>query len=179
MGECGTVSCILSYNGSEDDVIINYITFAVSLCGGAAVLALQRRSVNPHIFQLMVLYQASAVLGLFAYQVGLCLALGCAGISIVWNAMNGFLGLTLVYQGEGWAWPFHGLQRELIVRVALGTIAFGLAVDVYYAVAADLVTTIAHLAAILVGMLIGFVFVRIFPKGDGDMADVGAPLLDS
>ena len=73
------------------------------------------------------------------------MALGCSGVSIVWNAVNGFLMQQLVR-----AWPEQ--RPELFACAAL---LAGVAVDVYYSVTADLLTTIAHGCALVLGALLG------------------------
>ena len=76
---CG-VWCILTYDGSSTDIIINYTMLAINLLITAFV--------NRHqgvLWWVNVLLTAF----LFAFQIVLCLVIGCMGISVVWSAQFG------------------------------------------------------------------------------------------
>ena len=83
------------------------------------------------------------------FQVLLCVAVGCVGISIVWCAIMGWM-LT-----ETWRWRQCQQDEEhenatgtTVVRVAvlMDTVAIG-----YYACSLPPISTIAHLLAIALG----------------------------
>lgn len=86
--------------------------------------------------------QLTALATVLAFQVVLCLILFCSGVSIVWNAVAGFsLG---VYRRRG-----GGTRRALVFQWVVV-----LATDIYYALTAGYLTSIAHLCAIVLGLLV-------------------------
>jgi hypothetical protein len=64
------------------------------------------------------------------------------GVSIVWCTMGGFLALTY--------WNKGSERHPFVIGVLLTTVA----VIVYYAITYPIITTIAHVLAIIVGILI-------------------------
>jgi hypothetical protein len=89
--------CILTYDGDGLDVIINYVLLIVNLlvcvaqlrAGGiqhdGSPLEHQRQSRG------RVVKAVAALAFVVAFQVQLCLAVGCVGISVVWCAMMGWI----------------------------------------------------------------------------------------
>ena len=126
---------ILTYDGSATDIILNYIALVVTLF--------------PFLFFLLkggsgkiLIWWGTVFIFLWAFQIGLCLAEGCTGISIVWNAVIG-----------------HGVvdhMRETVFnfRVLLFSGIFAAVIDAYYLFSTDLITTAAHACALLLGSLL-------------------------
>ena len=136
---CG-VWCILTYDGSSTDIIINYTMLAINLLITAFV--------NRHqgvLWWINVLLTAF----LFAFQIVLCLVIGCMGISVVWSAQFGYYGVLAVFGKH----PITE-QKELLCAVLFGVVAT-LLTWLYYLVTAEAMTTVAHLCAALMGALIG------------------------
>ena len=89
--ECGAadVGCILSYAGDGAASALNYALLALTVA--AAAYELSVADVPAETRGKRVRWQAAALGALAVYQVGLCMALGCAGVSIVWNGVAAFL----------------------------------------------------------------------------------------
>jgi hypothetical protein len=112
------------------------------LCAAAAAM-LRRPSGRQH-----ALVGASIALSaVIAFQLGLCVCLGCTGISIVWNAAVGYVMVTDVLQGAP--------DRRMLLT-AMSVCAL---VDVYYLATSELLTTIAHGCALVLGGAIGGLYV--------------------
>ncbi|MBX3014608.1 MAG: hypothetical protein KF832_24020 [Caldilineaceae bacterium] len=73
-------------------------------------------------------------------QVALWFLADAVGVSLIWCAMAGFLA------GESWR---GGFTQNRLAQAAL---LAALAAIVYYAIAFPLITTVAHLVAVLVGV---------------------------
>jgi hypothetical protein len=89
--------CILTYDGDGLDVIINYVLLIVNLFVCISQLragGLQHDDTqNEHQRQSRgwVARALTALVFVVAFQVLLCLAVGCVGISVVWCAMMGWI----------------------------------------------------------------------------------------
>ncbi len=114
---------MLTYNGSRIDVAINYTllfaTAALFIFGGPP----KRRGA-------MLLFFA-------AFQLGLCYAIGCAGVSIIWCACAG-----------GGALDHHRGLRLVAFRVVAVAVVAAL---LWYAMVAEAITDIAHVCALTMG----------------------------
>mmetsp|Transcript_21039 Transcript_21039/g.27278 ORF Transcript_21039/g.27278 Transcript_21039/m.27278 type:complete len:183 (+) Transcript_21039:37-585(+) len=127
----GDVICILDYNGSKLDILINYSVLTATIItffGGEL-----RSSVRRERTALFIFY--------FTFQIVLCCLLGCSGISIVWCAILG----TLLFNREDRQRP------AVLMLILLDTV-----IIVYYAISAPFITTIAHICALLMGFLCSF-----------------------
>jgi hypothetical protein len=138
----------LTYNGSVLDTILNAVVLVV-LCLAVAVQA--RR---PWLITLVTL----AIV-----QVALWFGLGATGISVVWSGLAGAALVDLVSRpsptprpslAEARETPNHQISdretpdRRWMLRAAL---VVALAAIAYYAVALPLISTVAHLLALVVG----------------------------
>lgn len=107
------ISCILTYGGSVRDIIINYtllilnlvfcVGFVVSITGTnhsygqQATTTTTTRPTSPTNFTAATRdpsYRQRCVLAftfVVVFQIGLCLCVGCAGISIIWCSMCGWI----------------------------------------------------------------------------------------
>jgi len=164
-----SVWAILTYDGARLDIVINYVVAAVML-SATAVATVRRPAGRQHALA----FAAVALVAVIAFQLGLCACLGCTGISIVWNAAVGYALVT-------------DLQGPLGRRMLLAAMAACALADVYYAATADSLTTIAHGCALLLGALLGGLYVcaaaAAGPRqrgawlrlGDGGGSSSGAP----
>ncbi len=79
-------------------------------------------------------------------QVLLWFAVGATGVSIVWSALAGFLLMDL------WRGDIGGAHANTFMALlALGGAGAGI---VYYALTFPLITTIAHICAVLLGIVV-------------------------
>lgn len=143
--------CILTYSGSALDIMINYVCLLFSLlsCTILARLSVKR-------FASTTAWVAATVVSLVCvsiFQIVLCYFLGCAGISIIWCAMCGWLISE----------RFHMKCRHTVdslssiwLEQCCAGVSLGIASSafVYYAFAAESITTVAHVCAILLGIVI-------------------------
>jgi hypothetical protein len=174
MEECssGTLlartGCILTYQGSQKDIILNY-----SLLVANVVVCSITTASNAHYGTSRGLERklvaSGALVFVAAYQINLCLFVGCSGISIIWCAIAGWI------LGEGRrracmpggsesrameASPWNRYISLLVwERVML---AANVIVIIYYACVTEAITTVAHLCAILMGVLLSLASIRIF-----------------
>jgi hypothetical protein len=129
---------ILSYDCSCDvssDCALNYALTALT----ALLLVITA----PRL-----LYSSLLVVSFAAFQLVLCLfVVACVGVSIVWNAA---LGASVVFALR----TPERVRRALHVEFAVFVATVGALVDVYYALSADALTTVAHIAALVLGVLV-------------------------
>jgi hypothetical protein len=91
------IVCILAYDGVGVDVIINYVLLAANLAVCVAQLksGVIHREGTPHEQPRQsrgrVVKAVAALVFVAAFQLLLCLAVGCVGISIIWCAMMGWI----------------------------------------------------------------------------------------
>lgn len=96
---------------------------------------------------------------LFVFQIMLCLyAFDCTGISIVWSALCGFnmmlyAMLSTTIQRDGSAILKYGIRAFMVLFCC-----YCLALWIYYGVVEELLTTLAHFCALLLGFVIGVWF---------------------
>ena len=132
MDECGTdhtwahrLGCILFYGGQRLDIAINYPILAMNLW------CLRR---EPQILPFCGFVTV--------FQISLCWAVGCSGISIIWCACAGW-----ALQRDGW----HITTSSTPTVIAVDTLAI-----FYYAITAEPITTLAHGCAIALGALLKY-----------------------
>jgi hypothetical protein len=176
MEECtnGTLivrtGCILTYQGSQRDIVLNYallvanvlvcsITTASNAHYGAS-RGLERK-----------LVASGALVFVAAYQINLCLLVGCSGISIIWSACAGWifsegrrracmLGDSGTSATEASSSPWNRHITLLVWERFM--LAFDILVIIYYACVTEPITTVAHLCAILMGFLLSLASIRMF-----------------
>jgi inner membrane protein involved in colicin E2 resistance len=155
----GTLSDILTYNGSVLDSVLNWVMLILSL------LPAVRLCLPPFGWRLRHYVEWLVVcIGLFVFQIILCILADQVGISVVWSAMIGYSAMG--------AYFFVPLSSILFtVSFAIAVLA-ALAVWIYYAVVEDLLTTIAHLYAVVLGVIIGFACMVVRKRAHGPR---GAP----
>ena len=147
--------CILSYNGSDDDIAINYMLLIISLRAILSSFYRYNRQLNSNRQKIFVIERAECFVfgGVVLFQVALCLVLGCAGISIIWCALLGYM----LYE-VGWI-SLSSIDNNVneVEGDALYTIAVPIAMllcslgVIYYAIYSPIITTIAHILAIILG----------------------------
>lgn len=180
MDGCADVGCVLSYNGSVLDAVLNYAMLVVAVGAGVLLLRGQRPADGPRA-RARAVWQGCALLGVCAFQLGLCLALGCSGVSIVWNAVVGFMLYQLAPSRLllAAAPASDSGTAPAVVPVGIGASApLGAAVlagglDAYYAATAEPITTYAHLCALLLGVVLSAADVMCcFPRRHDDDASL-------
>jgi hypothetical protein len=149
------------------DIMINY---ALIVLLQTAVLSL---GVQCHKMFISTLY-------LWAFQILLCLAVGCIGVSVVWSAQFGYLLHNRYFRSHKVADHPSTLQT-LFFHLSLCSCMIAW---FYYAVIEEPITTIAHLCAVAMGYLMDFVSVlwedhTAAAKAPGSEPSGKVPLLSS
>ena len=148
-----TLQCILTYDGSAFDSALNY---TLVIIGALPFLHNSSSDALP-------LPRVAALAFFCAFQLTLCVAIGCSGVSIVWAAC---LGAVLL---DDWRRDSQRLVGTLVVlsigvqntpcvsvvqqlTVATADVAGSLAL-LFYAATSPPITTVAHICALAMGML--------------------------
>ena len=145
------LACILSYNGSLRDILLNYTLVVLNavychrmLCASNKHKISQRRK--------RAAYGSLAFV--VAFQILLCLAVGCSGVSIVWCAMGGW---SMLVGSRKEARRTKGFSDVPIRRMGHVLFLLDLSAIVYYAILFPPITTIAHIAALLLGAVLAWI----------------------
>ena len=163
----GKVFCILAYDGSTKDIILNYtlltLNIAVawqSVCGnrgnviGSGDIYGTTHSSAP--VEGLRLRAFLSLLFVIMFQIILCLLVGCTGISIIWCAIGGWIlmdhfGCFSPRNARNRSTPSSGTElgshaSTSILQVHQATmLAIDLIAILYYAIVAESITTLAHL----------------------------------
>ena len=148
-----TVTGILTYYGCTDDVILNYTSLTCSTVALATLcyhLQAQYEGSIRYIWILLTLF-------LLLFQIGLCLVVSCSGISIIWSSQIGlcwfFIPAFFTEQAE---------KSNILPSLTLVGLSSLLASSLwtYYYLTAELLTTVAHACAVLLGALCGWLVHR-------------------
>jgi hypothetical protein len=154
-------ACILTYGGSPTDLWINYLLLGAN-CFWCLQVIFRKNALLPPP-RGATLCRVGCFLGVIFFQVGLCLQVGCSGISIVWCALAGWAlrQEVLLYPQElmqdlrdnrnhNYALPLRGGRWGWIVDIN-DKIWPNAAALLYYAVVAPPITTVAHSCALVLG----------------------------
>ncbi|KAL3929430.1 MAG: hypothetical protein SGBAC_012214 [Bacillariaceae sp.] len=152
--------CILTYGGSERDMLINYTLVAINLflCVKASVI----HNSSSLVLEKYYRYATRALAFVVAFQITLCLILGCSGISIIWCSMAGWImsqkrqmiRSEVEEEGENdqtVAADSSIITHEKLARMAQWVILLDLGAIVYYLVFSEIITTVAHGCALVMG----------------------------
>jgi hypothetical protein len=117
------------------------------------------------------------------FQIGLCLGLGCSGISIIWSALTGWLLSERRDYSDNFltADGSESSNRDdvIVLPGVIATLVLDSAVIMYYAITTEVITTVAHLCAVILGTTISRSSLSLFPRIDSETlcADPSAPLV--
>ena len=136
----GQVLCILSYEGSALDVKINYTVLAANLFIAAIPFFQWHRSDDTPSSRARSerrgLGAICSLLFVICFQISLCLIVHCAGISIVWCAVGGWI--LMDWKG--------GRETDIaLARQQAAVLTIDLLAMTYYFIVADTITTLAHM----------------------------------
>jgi len=147
------LQCILLYDGSRSDILTNYPLLFINAFAVSCLRLQMCRQIPPAHACRYHQYLICASLFVLFFQVILCLILGCAGISITWAACAGWLTSEIYFFGSLIISP---CSSYLIYGLALSSVTLDSMVIIYYALLSPPITTIAHLLAVLMGMLLSY-----------------------
>ena len=161
-GLAARTACILTYAGSIQDMAINYATLGLLMViclfrARDTFLEIPEASLQSR----WLLSTVAAFLGVCGFQISLCWWLGCAGISIIWCALAGWLvNERKRHERPGDAGQAAVGRRALDVWEDV-TLTVVLGVLVYYATVAPVITTVAHVCALTLGTLLSRIIRRL------------------
>ena len=166
MEECPTnealikrTACILTYSGAIEHIWINYLTLSVTL----AVALDRTRCISSQMPDSTLRFKwlwasLTAFVGVILFQIILCWILGCAGISIVWCAVTGWIinerRRRRQHREETDDSRPHATEDNRADSCEDIILAIVFCVLVYYAVTAAVITTVAHFCALVLGALL-------------------------
>lgn len=150
-GWLAQVECILTYGGNQTDIAINYAVLVINMTACAFILGQESRE-NQRRALLSFLFVVS-------FQVGLCLMLGCAGISIIWCACAGWMiqrarNIPREQSDAMNEETSRSCEPQLQTVCPQITLVLDAAAILYYLLTTEFITTVAHICAILMGMLL-------------------------
>jgi len=131
---------ILSYDGSTEDMIINYTLLSLNF-GVAASLLLLSETTQTSLRKW--LHALASFLFFVLFQIVLCLEVHCVGISIIWCAIMGWILMDRRTPRVDIPIVLLSSQRDILLGMDIVVIC-------YYALVSDSITTIAHILAIVV-----------------------------
>lgn len=183
MEECAASSlldrthCILSYGGSEHDILINYGILVWNLAYCTYVTHCDSKTSQHRNSHSRTRLALSSLVFVSVFQIGLCLMVGCSGVSIIWCACGGWvvsrrtLSLSRVSSGntDQVADETPTRQRQVFEGLLeflweLSVMILDLCAVSYYYMVAEFISTVAHLCAILLGVILYFVCDRLVLK---------------
>lgn len=155
------VQDILNYQGRRIDFILNYTAIVVTL---TPIFLMQYQL--PVSSRLRRFVWIPLLIFLFVFQISLCVAVGCIGVSIVWSALCGY-SVFIYNTSFNPADDINGNTWLLLVRLCLsGAVVFSSALWIYYMVTNDTITSVAHFSAVLLGVACAF-FLDLFDPSSG------------
>lgn len=169
----GRLGCILSYDGSKPDIIINYLLLLINLIWCVVAFRFHSQQ-EPERASKLRLFAIFSLVGVVAFQIGICWILGCMGISLIWCATAGWMASErqrLKEREELNVTTLRWSQVELFV-IVLDTGAI-----VYYAFVSEAITTVAHICALILGAMLSMISIRMYDEVESQYAI--APLIES
>jgi hypothetical protein len=175
----GRISCILSYGGSVQDSILNYLTILLNLAYCVKiVLTSHHRHHDKEKYGQHRSYALGSLIFVVVFQVILCLLVGCSGVSIIWCAMGGWsmserrrvVELTTDTNTEDGARDDSTLRlADRLIYFGKVVILFDTTVIIYYMVVSPAITTVAHLCALVLGAVLSEMSLRIVEPTPGSL----------
>lgn len=172
---------ILTYDDSKLDIALNYFLLVFSFIIFCFLNWWTQKTTRPrsancltmplhrHFMFMPCLYEIE----LFVFQVGLCLAVGCVGISIIWSANVGIILIIAKYE--------RLLQERIFTPkgcVQYCSLLPFTSTWMYYALTEPFLTTLAHICALLLGLLIGHMHMQYIQNiGYTDVSTHAQPLV--
>ena len=87
---------------------------------------------------------------LWVFQILLCLMVGCVGVSVVWSSQMGIL----IHHHRSQTSNFQGLQGSWCYFWYYASLFGGFSAWFYYMLIEEPLTTIAHICALVMGVLV-------------------------
>lgn len=165
------IFCILLYQGSSKDVVINYTLLLLNLLVASSPLfAIPNGTTwsisNRNDFHRKRIYAFLCFTFVSTFQIVLCLLVKCSGISIIWCALAGWILMDYYHPGPGDQVSVSNTDDHAFVcridyhqRIIL---IIDLVAVVYYAIVMEPITTVAHvLGFVILGMPLHVITTRL------------------
>jgi hypothetical protein len=166
---CGNIGsrliCILGYNGSTKHILINYSLIFVNLAycvldmkrGDTADSELRFSPRRKHLERRAAMALTFVVL----FQIVLCLAVRCSGVSIIWCAICGWImsrhkrqigdNNDSEHEQQSTSSQISSSKLEILENIV---VLIDILAIVYYAVTFGFITTVAHVCALVLGAIL-------------------------
>ena len=157
----GQIYCILDYDGNSKDVLINYTLLLLNVLTATSLLVTSgdnrsdTTTTDTCTATLSRRRICAALSLIFAstFQIALCLFLECAGISIIWCAIAGWIGMDyynyrVLSKTEEEAASNRVCTPNSWHQIII--LFLDIIVIVYYAIVMEPITTVAHILAVVV-----------------------------
>lgn len=154
----GRLSCILTYHGSERDIMINYIVLIVNLICCVVSIRFHSQQVPEKACKL-IRFALLSLISVAVFQICLCLVIGCAGISIIWCAMAGWMVSEHQNLKKRQEVNVSMLQWE---KTDLFVFVLNTGVIIFYAFVTEPITTVAHSCALVLGVMLSMISIRLY-----------------
>lgn len=155
------ITCILFYkndssSSSSIDMYVNFSTLACNIavaffmihCLPVANVTLQNKRMSCFLMTLLFLVM---------FQIALCLAVQCVGISIVWCSLAGWISRELMCFLKGNNTSVIHRSPQWMIPTTTLLLIWDAVIILYYAHVAEPITTMAHLSALVLGFLLSMV----------------------
>jgi hypothetical protein len=173
----GRIGCILTYGGSVQDTILNYLMIILNLAYCIKIVLTTHRSDKENYKQHRSCALGSLVFVVF-FQVILCLLVGCSGVSIIWCAMGGWImserRRVVQLTNDDDAGEYQTTASTLADRlIYFGKVVImcDTAVIIYYMVVSPAMTTVAHMLALVLGAVLSEMSLRIVEPTPGSLCE--------
>mmetsp|Transcript_380 Transcript_380/g.461 ORF Transcript_380/g.461 Transcript_380/m.461 type:complete len:177 (-) Transcript_380:8-538(-) len=157
--------CILTYAGSTKDIMINYALIAINILlviklfnNNTENIRRERWGIGKRWFA------AFGFMFVVLFQIVLCLIVGCAGVSIIWCAICGWIlreenlllgaSTTSVSTLHDTTNPGPATQQGKKIDLVSLVLFVDISVIIYYSIVEEPITTLAHFLAIIMGSCI-------------------------
>eukprot|EP01038_Epipyxis_sp_PR26KG_P008644 gene8644-11684_t len=146
---------ILSYDGSVLDCALNYVALIVTSV--ALTFAFISTSWHDERLQRLPFLMIPIEIFLFIFQIVLCVIESCVGISVVWSGLCGINMLWMYWFCNSPNSLNNCKMNDVSATFFILSLLFCVAIWIYYAIVDNLLTSIAHFCAILLGFALGFI----------------------
>jgi hypothetical protein len=164
---CGNIGsrlvCILGYNGSIKHVLINYSLILVNLV--YCILEMKRVGTDVELRasrgkRHQEIRALSALAFVVLFQIILCLARRCSGVSIIWCAICGWImsrhrrkigDSEIVQEQQNVNLQEYSFAMEFGEKIV---VLVDILAILFYAVAFPFITTVAHVCALVLGAIL-------------------------
>lgn len=145
-----TLENILFYNGSILHSFLNWLALVLSII--PAIKICQPPYTLEKMWKTQRLVWLWILIGLFIFQILLCIGTDEVGISVIWSSMEGYLVYACYYL-KAFSFDPNNLHFSFSIYFSISTI-YSIFLWLFYCLVENFLTNLAHLCAILLGLII-------------------------